>query len=147
MTTATTLKRSLFGLLSTVALSAPVLVLLSLTAVHTSAAPLSYDLPCQVNQWDGVALASGKIMVRNTTGKFIPQGTDIELTVYIRPVAFARVRSVTSTFAAYRGVSVNEDLPSGDTPPGGRSCTAKVSFLKLGSLNEPEKHFPRVVVP
>jgi hypothetical protein len=147
MATATILKRSLFGLLSTVALTAPVLALFSLTATRASAAPLSYDLPCQVNQWDGVALAGGKIMVRNTTGRTIPQDTNIELTVEIRPVAFARVRYVTSTVVAYRNVYVNEDLSSGDTPSGGRSCTAKVSFLRRGSLDYTERNFQRVVVP
>jgi hypothetical protein len=139
MATANASKCSLFGLLPTVVLSAP--LALSLTAFRASASPLSYTLPCEVNQWDGVALQGGKIMVKNTTGRTIPQDTNIEITVQVRPVAFARTRFVTSTVVAYRNVYVNESLSSGDTPSGGRSCTAKMYSLPASVLERSGRHF------
>jgi hypothetical protein len=87
----------------------------------------SYALQCDANGFDGTALKA-RLMVKNTSGRIIKQGTPITLRFAYgfgpgpRP---ARVPSQTQT--AYRDISVNDSIGF-DKPAGVRRCTASATL-------------------
>jgi hypothetical protein len=80
----------------------------------------TYALSCAVNAQDGAALKV-RIMVKNTSGRYIKTGTQIVLYVWTRSGA----RRYATT--AYRDVGVNDSIGL-DQPRGASACSAHVTL-------------------
>lgn len=91
-------------------------------AALTVATPFvyTYNLACGVNKADGVALKV-RMMVKNTSGRTIKQGTNIQIRVLIAPYSLR-----TYTVVAYRDVYANDSIGF-DQPSKARACSAKYS--------------------
>lgn len=68
-------------------------------------------------------------MIENTTGKVIAQGTVIEITVQVVP-GIGKTKFVTNRVAAPSTLQSRDKMSGGDTPPNGRSCTAKIALVQ-----------------
>ena len=104
---------------------------LPMAALDAAAAPAvktelakTYRLVCEINKSDGTALKV-RIMVKNTSGRIIQQGTKIDLVIYgYGTYMFRRVSAQT----AYRTVYVNDSIGF-DQPRGARFCAATVKLM------------------
>ena len=110
-------------------LIAAALAALVLPAAEAAAAPgvattlgKTYALQCEINKNDGTALKV-RIMVKNTSGHIIKEGTKIQLAVYGQS-RFTFMRTQT----AYRTVYVNDSIGF-DQPANARRCIARVTLL------------------
>lgn len=118
----------------TLAAAALAAAILPAAALDASAAPgavttfgKTYVLQCQASANDGVALKV-RIMVKNTTGRTIKQGTPITLRYGYRYIPGARIQRVASqTQIAYRDVQANDSIGF-DQPRGVYRCSAKVTL-------------------
>jgi hypothetical protein len=116
----------------TLAAAALAAAMLSAASVQAAAAPATflsktYTLQCRVNANDGAALKV-RIMVKNTTGRVIKQGTPITLRYAYRYVPGERVQRVRSqTQIAYRDVAANDSIGL-DQPRHAQRCTASVTL-------------------
>jgi len=117
----------------TLAAAALAAAILSAGAFDAAAAPAttlgkSYALACDVNGFDGAALKA-RLMVKNTTGRIIKQGTSITLrfSYGFGPGGTGLKRVPSQTQTAYRDIGVNDSIGF-DTPAGARRCTASVTL-------------------
>jgi hypothetical protein len=88
----------------------------------------TYTLQCDVNVMDGTALKT-RILVKNTTGRAIEQGTPITLrySYGFGPGGYGQKRIYTQTQVAYRQVPAGQGIGL-DQPQGARRCTATVTL-------------------
>lgn len=113
--------------LLTAAFAAAILPAASFTAdaagMVTTFGTRTYALSCAVNAQDGAALKV-RILVKNTSGRYIKKDTQIVLYVWTRRGA----RRYATT--AYRDVGVNDSIGL-DQPAGARSCSAHVTLPRF----------------
>jgi hypothetical protein len=103
---------------------------LALVSFEAAAAPgavtsftKTYTLQCSAGQWDGNALKANRTIIKNTTGRAIPQGAKISIR-YFMPYGFAVTRE------AYRMVGINDTIAFDDF---GRAkfCVASVTLPRI----------------
>jgi hypothetical protein len=106
--------------------------LASVAAFDAAAAPLTNTLftrpvACAVNKSDGEALKI-RILVTNTTGQTIKQGTPITLTIRYRTGGpELRTLTIKQDLTVYRDVYAGNVIGF-DQPTGSLSCTGRVSM-------------------
>ena len=122
MSTSKFLKRCVSGIMTLAGCFALVLGLFPLFA---SAAP--FPLGCKVNETDGRIPKTGQIIITNTTGNAIAEGTMIDLTVQIRRDG-SRPQLV--KIRAYATIPNHDYINGGDTPLNAHSCTANISLVQ-----------------
>jgi hypothetical protein len=85
----------------------------------------TYTLGCAVDQFDGVSLKAGKIILRNTTPHLLRQGATIQLSV-ARQIN-GRRQELRLTETLYRDVPAGHTIAL-DQPPRALRCVAQVTL-------------------